>query len=189
MQRWDGTRWHIFNAPANTGPIYSVSALGRRNIWAVVNLSFSSDDVPAHWDGTSWTIFDTDPRMVVGAISARAWNDVWAVGPRIGSYPPHTYHFDGSTWSDVPLPTPVPPYARLNDVSARPGSPTIAVGARGNDNTQIYILRFSNGAWKRESADTDPSSGHGLIDVSVLAGTQQAWATNDADYVIHRSCT
>jgi hypothetical protein len=191
MQRWDGTRWHVFNAPSTNRPILSVSALGPRNIWAAVELSFSSDVVPAHWDGTSWTIFDTNPRMVVSAISARASKDVWAVGPGFGG-PPHAYHFDGSTWSDVPLPAPVPPYAQLDDVSAQPGSPTIAVGYRLRDHTQIYILQFSNGAWKREHADTDPShdvNGHGLTHLSVLAGTKQAWATNNDDYVIHRACT
>lgn len=193
LQRWNGSRWSTFPAPSGTNRVLALSALGNRDIWAVVLLDLSSDQTLAHWDGSGWTIVHPEPAGVeLQAVAARAAGDVWAVGGSFTGTPAaHTYHFDGSSWHEVPLPAPAPGVTRLYDVAAERGSPTFAVGSRGRKGAKTYILRLVNGAWVREHVDVEPpidTNGHGLTHLSVVPGSSEAWATNDEDYVVRRGC-
>jgi hypothetical protein len=151
IQRWNGTRWHVFTPPPGTIDIGSLSALSASDVWAIASLSGTS--VLAHWDGSSWTTFHPQSSHYIGlaAVAARTSTDVWAVGGQgTGTPTAHTYHWDGNSWSEVPLPAPVPAVTELFDVSAERGSQTVATGARGRNGSETYIMRFDGGSWRRE---------------------------------------
>jgi hypothetical protein len=110
---WDGTQWSIVPSP-NPPNEYCVTlqgttAIATNDVWAV---GWYNDDcnVPPttsfaeHWDGTQWSIdsiLGTSSQLF--GVAARSTNDVWAVGNTRGQIT-LTYHWDGSSWSQVPDP-------------------------------------------------------------------------------------
>ncbi len=99
------------------------------------------------WDGTSFTRQRTPglAASTVFGIWGSSPSDVWAAGGRSGRYG-FLWHFDGSAWSDVPLPDDVP----LDATGELPGlfkvwgrSPTdvYAVGGHG------LMLHYDGSAW------------------------------------------
>src|SRR3954453_15329767 len=90
---WDGRSWTIVPTPATTGGsksiLFGVANLGGGNVWAV-GRSEANRALVEHWTGAAWTISPPpDPVAPAGntfsgstltAVSARAANDIWAVG-------------------------------------------------------------------------------------------------------------
>jgi len=125
---WDGTSWTIVPTPPTTGGsrsiLFGVANLGGGNAWAV-GRSEANRALAEHWDGSAWTIIPTPtPVPPVGstftgstltAVSARAANDIWAVGyfttlkGTNSSTFTLTMHWDGSVWTIVPSPNPAVP--------------------------------------------------------------------------------
>jgi hypothetical protein len=125
---WNGTSWTTVPVPNEPDyvALYSVSGVASNDVWAVgVNkyLNWQGHYLSVartyHWDGTSWTsvlpgVFGVDSRMY--DVHAIASDDVWAVGgePCPQFNPPCadensafryvTVHWDGTTWSNVPVP-------------------------------------------------------------------------------------
>jgi hypothetical protein len=96
------------SAPAYSpvgGRFYGVSASSTTDAWAV-GLS-STGSLIQHWNGTSWSTSVDSSGYFVG-VSARYWNDVWAVGGSNWFSPCVTviWHYNGSSWSQVPSPSP-----------------------------------------------------------------------------------
>jgi hypothetical protein len=125
---WDGTSWAIVPTPATTGGsksiLFGVANLGGGNAWAV-GRSEANRALVEHWDGSAWTIIPTpDPVAPAGstftgstltAVSARAANDIWAVGSFSAAKGTNsnsftlTMHWNGTAWTIVPSPNPAAP--------------------------------------------------------------------------------
>ncbi|HEY4025175.1 MAG TPA: hypothetical protein VGO86_01995, partial [Candidatus Dormibacteraeota bacterium] len=92
------------------------------------------------------------------AISADAWNDVWAVGQRAPaqSYPPTSTlveHFDGSSWAVVASPS---PDARSNSLSGVVALAPNNVWAVGQSANRALIEHFDGSSW---SVASNPAPG------------------------------
>ena len=75
-----------------------------------------------HWDGSAWT---ADPSLIEpSAGDARAPDDVWQVGATPGTQIADSAHFDGSSWSEVPMVNRAGGPTEIMDVSVV--SPSIA---------------------------------------------------------------
>jgi hypothetical protein len=87
------------------GRFYGVSASSTTDAWAA-GLS-DTGSLIQHWNGSTWST-SLDSSGYLEAIAARYWNDVWAVGGSNWFSPVATviFHYNGSSWTQVPSPTP-----------------------------------------------------------------------------------
>jgi hypothetical protein len=121
---WDGNAWTVVPTPSlhdginPTNILTGVSAISSDDVWAsgyegnADNRNFSKPYV-LHWDGSEWSLTTLPNQGGEGsslyATTALSSSDVWAVGQTQelnGSILTLTEHFDGTTWSIVPSPSP-----------------------------------------------------------------------------------
>ena len=160
--RWNGTAWNTVSSPRpdpdDDDNLRSVSAISANDAWAVGNyLDWLPDHtfrtLTMHWDGVAWSAipsptggFDTTLRSV----SARASNDVWAVG-RSSTNEFNTYsqplaiHWNGTGWITTPMQNPGE-WSGLNAVHARAANDVWAVGSRASYESQQPIIYHWNGS-------------------------------------------
>ena len=150
MMHWNGSAWSPAAQPATSGALAAVADLGARDAWAVGRAGRFGPQLIEHWDGTAWTTMSApqpDPTYTAGsqllAISARAANDVWALG-RSSTAGAYAEHWNGTSWS----------LSRLAAGAGDLPSAVVAVGA--NDvwatvNTynggNAYIQHWNGTAW------------------------------------------
>jgi hypothetical protein len=117
---WDGAHWNPVYGPnlnALDDDLYAVIAIASNDVWAVgdkipLGGNQFNQTLTLHWDGTEWVNVaspNIDPRNhYLWGITATASNDVWAVGEHWinngNDEEPLALHWDGSTWSIVPMP-------------------------------------------------------------------------------------
>ncbi|MGH3739763.1 MAG: hypothetical protein ACRDT1_00315 [Micromonosporaceae bacterium] len=185
--RWDGDSWETRAMPGSRGG--RLAGLADDDVWHVANTS--SDGVIAeHWDGTRWSAvpFPADETGYVTDISARASDDVWAVGTQ-GEFPgePYAAHWDGTAWTEMSLPQPtIPPdtdpdnaQAVLDGVVAVSATDVWAVGtAPGTPEAgyQPLTYRFDGNAWKAVESP-DPQQYPSTVDVDADG---VVWASSDS---------
>jgi hypothetical protein len=125
IEHWDGSTWTIVPAPSAqpTSQLYAVSATGPDDIWAAGDQNNSQTGpqeyhpLVEHWDGSTWTVQKL-PSIGVAALTsvyAASPDDVWAVAQveppphpqsTLADHPSVFLHWDGSSWSTVPVPGP-----------------------------------------------------------------------------------
>jgi hypothetical protein len=116
-----------------------VAAITTSDVWAVGNSTsgLTSSTLAEHWDGTAWTIVSTpNPQGACSqfnAVAAVSSTDVWAVGSPYGvgicpnkTHPGFIEHWDGSSWSIVPSPSPA--YRGFTGVAVIASNDVWAVG-------------------------------------------------------------
>jgi hypothetical protein len=109
IEHYDGSAWRINRGPklppTDVPILESVTATSASDIWATGGITINNqDEFPLfeHFDGTSWTATAAGfSETLMFGVSADATNDVWAVGTG-GS----ALHYDGKTWSPIPVPIP-----------------------------------------------------------------------------------
>jgi hypothetical protein len=206
---WDGTSWTIVSTPATTGTaksiLFGVANLGGANAWAV-GRSAANRALVEHWDGSTWTIVPVpDPVAPAGstfsgstltAVSARAANDIWAVGSfsaangTISDSFTLTMHWNGSAWTIVASPNPATPSAvngvrqTLNGVVEISATDVWAVGNTVDTVSGSFLpdkpiaLHWNGAAW---SVATLPNLGGGGLLASVTASSSTSvWAAGPA---------
>jgi hypothetical protein len=206
---WDGTSWTIVATPATTGGsksiLFGVANLGGGNAWAV-GRSEANRALVENWDGSAWTIIPTpDPVAPAGstfsgstltAVSARAANDIWAVGSFSAAQGTNSnsftliMHWNGSAWTIVPSPNPATPSPvngvrqTLNGVVEISPTDAWAVGntvdtVSGSFGPDKPIAMHWNGtAW---SLATLPNlGGHGLLASVTASSSTSVWAAGPA---------
>jgi len=134
IYHYDGSGWSAMKVP-------QVSLI----VWVY---GFASDDVYAvgldggivHYDGTDWTKLDSPTTEDLWGVWGSASDDLWIVGGNVGEGDAIILHYDGNTFTSVPVPQ--------NDRAATSlfkvwgiGSKTFAVGERG------LILQYENDEW------------------------------------------
>jgi hypothetical protein len=135
FEHWNGSAWSVV-AGANAGSLVGVAALSSTSAWAV-----SSKGVVVHWNGTAWTTVSTpqpNPSNPFGnqvrSMSASGPSDIWAVGTfTTPSYTTAAYalHFDGATWSVVPMAQPTTGTPAITAVNALSPTNAWAIGQTG----------------------------------------------------------
>lgn len=182
IEHWDGSTW-VSTDPLGPGTasntLRSVSAIGKRNVWAVGSTSDGSGFGPLilHFDGTQW-LQSSAPTDLAAAelygVSADASDDVWAVGTsvdRLGSGFERAIalHFDGGTWTSTEiLPAVGDGRSGLLSVSALSPDDVWAVGYHHN---RPLILHFDGQAWSQNAIDSK-----GSLWAALDVGIGDAWA-------------
>jgi len=114
IEHFNGTKWSLFPGPKfqpNDQPsLECLTAISPSDMWAggfiLANGGTSLFPLFEHFDGTKWMALETQFQGgTIFGISAAATNDVWAVG-NVGVSTTFTEHWDGTTWTVVPSPSP-----------------------------------------------------------------------------------
>jgi hypothetical protein len=198
FEHWDGTTW----SQAGPSPTVSaaqtyingVAALSESDAWAVgytLNLSgmIPKNDSAAtfHFDGTKWTeIPSANCNCGFTAVSAIAPDDVWAVGFILtsGKSAPMAQHWNGSSWTLIPVPNPDAEFFSLNQLYAVAAVSSKSVwavgtflGGEGNANQfQGDIAHWDGTKWTLVTVPPCPGrNACGLFSVTALP-TGEVWA-------------
>jgi hypothetical protein len=183
---WNGNTWIASTVP-NSGILFGVVTITPTNAWAVGGGGVK------HWDGIAWSDVTTPAPSPTSAgslhaISARAWNDIWAVGsyaPRRHQTASFSLHFDGTAWSLVPMPAgSTIPWG----VAASGSNDAWAVGEDDTvvGSTQPLTEHWNGTAWSIVPSPSRPNGGY-LRSVSAR-GPNDVWAvgpsfTGDANSI------
>ncbi len=162
-EHWDGTSWQIVpTPPLNSSELYSVSASGPDDAWAVGYVS--NDDFTVargliqHWDGQVWTRVRSDDagrtRTILSGVSGSSADDVWAVGgsdahAQSGSKS-FIEHWDGARWSSVRSPTRPHFSSALASVTAVSPTTAWAVGTERKANTSGLTQHWDGTDWTEQ---------------------------------------
>ncbi len=158
LEHWDGATWTVVATPALAGSnnfLEGVDASSSTDVWAVGIYRPANVDLPLvfHWDGTSWTQFTVPEGGGNGneldRVKVISSTDAWAVGqffPVSGiTFQPYALHWDGTTWSLQPAPSPGGAPASFRAVAATAPKDVWAVGA-SNLATNGLLIEHSTGA-------------------------------------------
>jgi hypothetical protein len=171
---FDGTKWSsVASAIGIASGSTAVTALSPTDVWATGTVvggrtgglhprTFPKAAIE-HWDGTSWSIVTSPNPNPGGAstlqgIAAISANDIWAVGAFGGTsaVPSEftlTEHWDGTSWSIIPSPSPAANQNQLFAVTALSDGTVAAVGHQeGTNGDQPLILQNAASAPQTASA-------------------------------------
>jgi hypothetical protein len=187
---WNGSAWQVVPSPnVNTPGFYnalnSVVAIASNDIWAVggVPADFSAINgrsLLMHWNGSVWQLYPEPPEVVNWStttrtgVTARASNDVWAVGKF------SAWHWDGSTWS-------VPSGfsgQNLFGIDAN-GSALWSAGTNPSQYVEGYTqpaspnAEYFDGTTWHTTIPVNPGNGAGFNSIKVLS-TSNVWAVGFA---------
>lgn len=148
---WDGTGWRHASIPSSA-EFYAVSATGPRSVWAAGNVF--SESLVMRWDGIAWTPLPSPNMGQITGITVLSDLDVWVVSD-MGQ----ASHWNGGTWTQVPLPI-SGWHVKLNaPVAAADNLWFVASYSNGQDNyalNQSLIIRYSKACADRIAGSTGP---------------------------------
>jgi hypothetical protein len=194
LEHWNGSTWSEVTIPDpdfTPGTDDSISASSAGDIWVVGSTLNTATDqfVPEalHFNGTAWSVVPMPQAgtntSTIGAVTDISPTDAWAVGEDIGATSAVggstlIEHWNGSSWSIVPSPTPGADPG-LTGIAARGPSDVYAVGSNlpsiNGGTVQGMILRWNGTTW---SVDTDPTAGSysPLLAAAAVPGAANEWA-------------
>jgi len=194
LEHWNGSTWSEVTIPDpdfTPGTDDSISASSADDIWVVGStLNTATDELipeALHYNGTAWSVVAMPQAgtnsSTIGAVTDISPTNAWAVGEDIGTTSAVggstlIEHWNGSSWSIVPSPTPGADPG-LTGVAARGPDDVYAVGSNlpsvNGGTVQGMILRWNGSAW---SVDTDPTAGSysPLFAAATVPGAANEWA-------------
>ena len=196
IERWDGEQWSIVPSPffktdpENTSNMfYSVSALSRKNAWAVGvydnGHGLMQTALIEHWNGMQWQAIaaPTPPGSTISflyGVLALSERDVWAVGTASvngGGDVVLLDHWNGTSWSLVAAPNPGSIANVLNSVIRIPGTNQLwAVGkALSGGAYQTLIERWDGKQW-HVVASPNPGMNDNNLQNVIAVDDDEAWA-------------
>jgi uncharacterized protein (TIGR03118 family) len=167
VEHWDGTRWTLVSSPAFTGAsdiLRGISADASNDVWAVGDSFSVGGAVILHFDGTSWSRVAAPPvdRSLL-AVTVLSPTNAWAAGGAKGPPPSDTEaavaQWNGTSWSAVSSPNPMP-----NGTSLLLG--IAAASAKNIDAVGSAIEHWNGHKW---SIVTTPSGVFGMDGVTALS--------------------
>jgi hypothetical protein len=187
-QAWNGGQ------PVSPGTVGNevtgLAVVSACDVWAVGfaangNAFKTSQPLIEHWTGGSWT---TVPSPGLGiadltGVAALSASSIWAVGDTRASVNGTTtiqtliLHWDGTSWTRVPSPTPGSTFAVLNSVDVVSANDAWAVGYTGTKNRRPLSLHWDGSAWT-QIAIPDPHGNSSLTAVSATSASD-AWAVGN----------
>jgi hypothetical protein len=161
------TPWQVVASPSPdplNNTLSAVAAISATDVWAVGQTGVST--LAEHWNGSAWTVVPTPNGATTGvaqnallAVAAISSSDVWAVGYSIGaSYATLAIHWDGSSWSLIPTPSPATREfidgPILDSITAVSSTDVWAVGGQltGHYESPAVIEHWDGRAWSLVSA-------------------------------------
>jgi hypothetical protein len=197
LQHWNGRSWRYVKYPLeNSAKVPLISAIygiksATPDIWLAVTLGKHSTGDFLHWDGSTWTTMPVPipPGSATGGnvthiagFSGTSPDDVWAVGSfRNSSHvaQPLAEHWDGTSWTAIPVPMPATAStAQFQAVAPVSSSSVWAVGQFTNGvnqgQTQNLAEHWDGTAWAMASVPDSPGP-NSLNSVSAVSSTD-LWA-------------
>jgi len=125
VEHWNGSAWSSTPSPnpgSSDNELKGLAVASANDIWAVGDYldssSSSRQTLIERWNGTAWSVVSS-PNSASGdnylrGIAVASPNDIWAVGTYGDLSMPDPYsltlveHWDGSSWSIIPSPSPNP---------------------------------------------------------------------------------
>ena len=212
IEHWDGQQWAPMRAPdpGYVNRLAAVSASSADDVWAVGTQFYSGsteyyNTLVEHYDGTSWSVVPS-PNFGVSSyltgVKAIAANNVWAVGwvEQSGGQGDRTLveHWNGTTWSRVPSPSPTGGGASgngsysvdtLNAAWASGPNDVWTVGsyypASNNYFESPLILHWNGSSWKQVPSPSNPSGAVESYLQSVSGTSSGSINAVGADYTSH----
>jgi hypothetical protein len=185
IEHWSGSGWQVISSPALSATVSfltGVSADSAHDVWAV-GVSGSATLVE-HWDGSSWSVVPSPNPGANGnelnAVAAVSADNVWAVGDyRDSNFAelPLIEHWDGSSWSVVPILNPGS-QTRLLGVAATSASDVWAVGSFfDSTNTDQPLVEHWDGTSWEGTIGLNPAGSPGSFLQGVTAiSRNNVWA-------------
>jgi hypothetical protein len=164
IMHWNGNKWSQWPGDIETEALFDVMALSTNDVWAV-----GEADI-LHYDGTAWRVAYS-PETSLNALSAVTSNDIWAVGSD-GNSP---LHWDGLTWSSVPISG----SGELMDVLALATDDVWAVGTTTSYRGRGFVIHWDGSSWNSVQLPDIPDSK--LLSVSGMS-TDDIWAVGAVGY-------
>lgn len=189
LEHYDGTTWQALggHGPGMTSSLQAVRATSSTNAWAVgtwarQGWSFHRTLIE-HYDGTSWkrqvSVSYTSGDNQLEGVAATSASNAWAVGEALahnGSYFPIIEHYDGTSWTNVPITSPADSSILFG--VATPGPSNVwAVGKAQSSGaaTQTLVEHYDGSIWSRAPSPNMGSDGSELRAVSAVSGSN-VWA-------------
>jgi hypothetical protein len=152
--------WNItpIQNPGFYNTLYGMAAITPHDAWAVGYInpsatSTTSQPLAEHFDGAQWTVTSVPIGSADGAslrgVTARASNDVWAVGDQMGGNS-LVEHWNGTQWSLIPSPNSGTSLNSLTGAVAVAANDVWAVGyySYNNNSLDAQLIEHWNGtAW------------------------------------------
>ncbi|MFN8498687.1 MAG: hypothetical protein U0641_12615 [Anaerolineae bacterium] len=180
---WDGVAWtrSALELSELQGQLMGVAAISATDVWAV---GYGSDDLPlvVHWDGAHWTRRDLplDGSLAWGqlnGVTAVGGAHVWAVGDghsnTLAAHIPLAFHWNGATWTNVPVPRPDTSADQLLSVSGSSATDVWAVGSNA------LTVHWDGTGWTAIPAPRPGNYANTLYGVAAV-GSAEAWAVGQA---------
>ena len=175
--------------PGGEETLYGIWGSGIEDVWVVggtaprkQSASDPGEGVVLRWTGTAWEPADT-PLAVTGfAVTGTGPDDVWIAGAQ-----PDPIHWDGTTWSTVPLPgEAIPVNSFLRDVAVDPSGRVWVSGNSMDPDVEYWtgiIAWLEDGQWSVfETGRTNDVAGiwsDGVLAVGAGEGTEIWTGTGD----------
>ncbi|MEA2575164.1 MAG: hypothetical protein QOH93_2462 [Chloroflexia bacterium] len=195
IQHWDGTQWHESGqdlAAGIPGNLEAVAAIAPDDVWAAGSLNYSGSSsygrgvaLLLHWGGEEWNTVqsplpqdDSSTSSHISGLDAGAPGNIWAVGNYAGGGGVTTalaMHWDGQSWSDVPVAG--GNNVILTGVSVIAGDDVWAVG-RTYQPSHAVTMHWDGSTWDTVPVPDIGAAGSSMYAVSAL-GHNNVWAVGD----------
>jgi hypothetical protein len=184
MEHWNGSAWTISAGAVDTRffdeKLLGVAAVSSADVWAVGNVKRTGFRDPGsplvmHFDGTAWRQAAAPGSGRLGAVAALSADNVWAVGATRTAT--QVEHWNGSSWSVVPSPSPGFT-AALNGIAAVAPNAIWAVGQfvadPYNPVAQTLVEHWDGTSWQIVASPNADGPNHLLGATAVSAS--DVWA-------------
>jgi hypothetical protein len=145
---------------------HAVSVTSPDDVWV------AAGSVMLHFDGTSWNRTDLPSTDSASRVLAIGSDDVWAGGRREGASPAEAFtaHWDGRSWTDVPVPQLADSSITTLVASAGDVWATAETAVSGGHPT-THVLHLASGVWK----DTETLQGDSYRFHLLAGGASGIW--------------
>ncbi len=193
IEHWTGSAWTVvLDAEPGTPHILNgITALAPDNIWVVgtsQGAGILQYTLVEHWNGTSWTVVSSpNPSAdvsVLNAVAGASATDLWAVGysSPFGNSTHNLLieHWNGATWSVVPIGTIGTGSTYLGDVAVVNANEVWAVGLYRNGGHDVALALHWNGTvWQVVPTSNPGTLNNEFSSVSVVAANN-VWAVGES---------
>ena len=187
IEHWNGTSWSVVPSPSPGSAknvLNGIDVVSATNIWTVgsfANTGSSFQTLIEHWNGVSWSVVSSPSPgsafNTLTGIDAVSATDIWAAGDLVNTTGPDQTlieHWNGTSWSVVPSPSPGSNFNRLRGIEAVSATNIWAVGSFENMGgpEQTLVEHWDGVSW---SVVPSPNPGSAL---NRLNGIEAVSATN-----------
>ena len=158
IEHWNGTTWTQVPSPAPAAStLTGVATTSASNAWVVGyyhnKTAFQDQTLIEHWNGTTWTQLPSPnpspPPFTnqLNAVAATSASNLWVAGDYTSTAHGHpdltlVEHWNGTTWTQLPSPSPSSSFNDLYGVAANSASSAWAVGLYVTSSQAQQALTF-----------------------------------------------